>query len=132
MEEVLHQFARYVALVIEGIAIVIIAVGSAKALLDFGRVTIAMRRGQVEKRVVSLEYAHWLVAGLTFQLAADVVSTSFAPGWNEVGRLAAVAAIRTFLSYFLDHEMEATRRMQQANAPPQSNAGHSQQGAWPE
>jgi uncharacterized membrane protein len=42
------------------------------------------------------------------------VSTSFAPGWNEVGRLAAVAAIRTFLSHFLDHEMEATRRLQQS------------------
>jgi uncharacterized membrane protein len=123
MEALLHEIARCVALVIEGIAIVIIAVGSAKALLDFGRVTIAMRRGQVEKRVASLDYAHWLVAGLTFQLAADIVSTSFAPSWNEVGRLAAVAAIRTFLSYFLDREMEAACRLQQAGDPASPRAG---------
>jgi uncharacterized membrane protein len=123
MEALLHEIARCVALVIEGIAIVIIAVGSAKALLDFGRVTIAMRRGQVEKRVASLDYAHWLVAGLTFQLAADIVSTSFAPSWNEVGRLAAVAAIRTFLSYFLDREMEAACRLQRAGDPASPRAG---------
>jgi uncharacterized membrane protein len=129
MEALLHEFARCVALVIEGIAIVVIAFGSAKALLDFGRVTIASRRGQVGKRVIALDYGHWLVAGLTFQLAADVVSTSFAPGWNEVGRLAAVAAIRTFLSYFLDHEMEATRRMQQAPGRPESNPGLPPQSA---
>ena len=129
MEALLHEFARCVALVIEGIAIVIIAAGSAKALLDFGRITIATRRGQVEKRVISLDYAHWLVAGLTFQLAADVVSTSFAPSWNELGRLAAVAAIRTFLSYFLDHEMETTRRLQQAPVPSESNPGRPQPSA---
>ena len=129
MEELLHELAHSVALVIEGIAIVIIAVGSARALLDFGRVTIASRRGQVEQRVASLDFAHWLVAGLTFQLAADIVSTSFAPSWNEVGRLAAVAAIRTFLSYFLDHEMETNRRLQQAREPSESNPGCPQQSA---
>jgi len=32
----------------------------------------------------------------------------------NIDRLAAVAAIRTFLSYFLDHEMETTRRLQQS------------------
>ena len=40
---------------------------------------------------------------------SDIVSTSLAPGWEEVGRLAAIAAIRTFLSYFLDREVEQTR-----------------------
>jgi len=41
------------------------------------------------------------------------VNTSFSPTWSEVGRLAAVAAIRTFLSYFLDLEMERARRQMQ-------------------
>ena len=50
--------------------------------------------------------ARWLVAALTFQLGADIVATSFAPTWDELGRLAFVAAIRTFLSVFLDREIE--------------------------
>jgi uncharacterized membrane protein len=66
----------------------------------------------VQARLVWLRYAHMLVAGLTFQLAADVVATTVAPTWEEVGRLAAVAGIRTFLSYFLDHEVASTERLQ--------------------
>jgi uncharacterized membrane protein len=46
------------------------------------------------------------VAALTFQLGADIVATSYAPTWEELARLALVAAIRTFLSFFLDREIE--------------------------
>jgi uncharacterized membrane protein len=68
----------------------------------------------MQMRSVWLQFAHWLVAALTFQLAADIVNTSLAPTWDEVGRLGAIAAIRTFLSYFLDREVESTRKLQHA------------------
>jgi uncharacterized membrane protein len=42
----------------------------------------------------------WLVAGLTFQLAADVLETAITTSWDEVARLAVIAAIRTFLIIF--------------------------------
>ena len=52
-------------------------------------------------------------------VSADVVNTSFAPTWDELGHLAAIAAIRTFLSYFLDREMDDTRaRQKQARTIP--------------
>ncbi len=114
MESLLHAFAHYVALAVETIAIVIIAIGSARALVGICRLALSpSRQREPGSRAVALEYAHWLIAGLTFQLAADVVNTSFSPTWSEVGRLAAVAAIRTFLSYFLDLEMERARRQMQ-------------------
>jgi len=47
----------------------------------------------------------WLVAGLTFQLAADIIGTSVVPTWDEVGRLGAIAVIRTFLNYFLERDL---------------------------
>jgi uncharacterized membrane protein len=53
-----------------------------------------------------------IALGLTFQMAADVVNTSFEPTWDELGRLATIAAIRTFLSFFLDREVEDTRDLQ--------------------
>src|SRR6185312_1753094 len=43
---------------------------------------------------------------------ADLVNTSFDPTWDELGRLAVVAVVRTFLSFFLDREVEDTRRRQ--------------------
>src|SRR5207247_5766940 len=60
-------------------------------------------------REVWLRYGRWLVAGLTFQLAADIIETSIAPNWQEVGRLGAIAVIRTFLNFFLDRDLAELR-----------------------
>src|SRR5437867_2600150 len=114
MEALLHEIAHYVALLLEAIAILVIAFGGIEALINILFLMFERRTSNIEKRAVWLEFERWLVAGLTFQLAADIVNTSFSPTWEEVGRLAAVAAIRTFLSYFLDHEVENLRRLQNA------------------
>jgi uncharacterized membrane protein len=76
------------------------------------RVLAAPTATGIAKRAVWLNFAQWLVAALTLQLAADIVNTSFSPSWDEVGRLGVVAVIRTFLSYFLDREVENTRKLQ--------------------
>jgi len=57
-----------------------------------------------------VQYGRWLVAGLTFQLAADIVETAVAPTWDEIGRLAAIALIRTFLDFFLERDLAAAER----------------------
>ncbi len=113
MEPLLHAVAQQIALVIQAIAIVVVAIVSLQALVNISRAALASH-GYREMRAIWLDYGRWLVVGLTFQLAADIVGTSFTPTWNEVGRLAAVAAIRTFLSYFLDRELEHTKQSQPA------------------
>ena len=67
-----------------------------------------------ELRAAYLRYARWLIAGLTFQLAADIIESAGAPTWNDIGRLAAIALIRTFLNYFLEHDVADTRELQNA------------------
>ena len=116
MEAALSAFGHSVALAVEAIAIVIIAFGAVEAVAKITRTMRMPRATGVERRAVWLDFAGWLVAALTFQLAADIISTSFSPSWDEVGRLGAIAAIRTFLSYFLDREVESTRRLQHAGA----------------
>ena len=112
METLLHDVARIVVLCAEAIALLLIAIGIVEAVVNIARLLLRGHATADRKRDVWLEFARWLVAALTFQLAADIVSTSQAPGWEEVGRLAAIAAIRTFLSYFLDREVEQTRLSQ--------------------
>jgi uncharacterized membrane protein len=112
METMLHDIAHYVALGIESIAIVIIAAGALNAVVAMVRIATHSSSSNRDRRAIWLDFARWLVAGLTFQLAADVVNTSFAPTWDELGRLATIAAIRTFLSFFLDREMADTRNLQ--------------------
>jgi uncharacterized membrane protein len=47
---------------------------------------------------------------LTFQLAADIIETSLAPSWEDIGKLAAIAAIRTFLNFFLGRDLVEVSR----------------------
>ena len=42
-----------------------------------------------------------------YMLAADIVRTAIAPSWDDIGQLAAIAVIRTFLNYFLERDLEA-------------------------
>jgi uncharacterized membrane protein len=74
-----------------------------------------------ERRDIWLRYARWLVAGLTFQLAADIIETSITTDWDAVGRLAAVAVIRTFLNYFLERDLNEVRERQRGSGEPASS-----------
>jgi len=112
MESLLHEIARYVAHALELLAIAVIAFGAIESVVGIVRIRLRAE----SRALVWLAFARWLVAGMTFQLAADVVSTSFDPTWDQIGHLAAIAAIRTFLSFFLDREMDAREAALQRNA----------------
>jgi len=66
--------------------------------------------GEELARDAWLRYARWLVAALTFQLAADIIETSISTSWQTIGRVGAIAVIRTFLNYFLERDVEQQRR----------------------
>lgn len=101
--------------VIDAMALVIVIVGTVIAFGSALRLMFTRAAGH-DRRAVWLGYARWLVAGLTFQLAADIVESATAESWDAVGRLAAVAAIRTFLNYFLERDL-AEIRMRDADRP---------------
>jgi len=96
------------AIVIDALALVIIVVGSSEAFVRGVRLLLSPPSRQAG-RDVGLRYARWLVAGLTFQLAADIIETSITTDWDAIGRLAAVAVIRTFLNYFLENDVGEMR-----------------------
>jgi uncharacterized membrane protein len=39
-------------------------------------------------------------------LGADVLATAVAPSWDDIGKLAAIAILRTALNYFLERELK--------------------------
>ncbi|GGD48434.1 DUF1622 domain-containing protein [Pseudoxanthomonas indica] len=78
---------------------------------------------RVPIRTMWIWYARWLVAALTFLLAADIVESTIAPTREDLIRLAVIAVIRTFLNYFLDkdlHEFNAINRKQQEHQASRS------------
>ena len=94
----------------------------ALAVVAYGTIEVFLRAvgtlfrppDQHRVRVQWLRYARWLVAGLTIQLAADIVETASAPSWDEIGKLAAIAAIRTFLNFFLERDQHEVREFDEA------------------
>jgi uncharacterized membrane protein len=106
VEELFAEFARAVALAIEAVAVLLIALGAAEATVRLlGRV-LGRAPATGLRKEVWLRFAMWLVLGLEFELAADVVRTVIAPGWKELGQLGAIAVIRTLLNYFLVKDLE--------------------------
>lgn len=81
------------------------------AILGFARfVRAAIRTRRAESFVpVRLDLGRFLALGLEFQLGSDLLRTAVAPTFREIGQLAAVAAIRTALNFFLGHEIREER-----------------------
>ena len=107
MEELFKVYASRVALFVEVIAAVVIAIGAIQAL--FGLLNPAGRNTAkpfYRKKKVWLGFGVWLLLGLEFELAADIVRTAISPSWTEIGQLGAIAVIRTFVNYFLEKDVE--------------------------
>ena len=83
------------------------AVIFAGALISIVQFLLALPHRDAEEFVpVRLTLGRFLALGLEFQLASDVLRTAIAPSFDELGKLAAVAAIRTALNFFLAREIK--------------------------
>ena len=116
MKELFTLASENAIIVIDALALVIIVFAALEAFIKSMRGLFAPLTGH-ERRDVWLRFARWLVAGLTFQLAADIIESSITTGWESVARLGAVAVIRTFLNYFLERDVAETRELQRQPEP---------------
>jgi uncharacterized membrane protein len=107
---------------IDALALAVIVVGTVEAFIGGLRVMFASADGH-KKRDVWLRYARWLAAGLTIQLAADIIETSITTSWDAVARVAAIAVIRTFLNFFLERDLTEVRARQRGQAEPSASSG---------
>ena len=113
MRESLTLWTEYAVLLIDAIALAVIVAGTIQAVVGMLRVSVT-RATAHEKREVWRHYARWLIAGLTFQLAADIIETSITTDWEAIARVAAIAVIRTFLNYFLEKDFNELGGRQEA------------------
>lgn len=108
VEEILGNLVLWLKLVIEAIGALIIGIGMILASLRFARGSFPpTARDFTDAR---LTLARFLAIALEFQLGADILSTAVAPSWDAIGKLGAIAVIRTALNYFLSREMQEEQR----------------------
>lgn len=104
-EALLAAGVRWLRLIVESMGALVIGLGVILAITAF--VTAVARRQTESYNGVRLTLARYLAVALEFQLAADILSTAIAPSWDQIGKLGAIAVIRTALNFFLTKEMEA-------------------------
>jgi uncharacterized membrane protein len=113
----------YTGIGIIGMAIIVWGV-----VLTVGRV-LRLEYSQIKGRVICRErealrhqLGSYLLLGLEFLIAADIIRTVTDPTLEEMAILGGIVAIRTVLSYFLDKEMAESypcedRGNQEASSP---------------
>jgi uncharacterized membrane protein len=121
----LNAISEPVILAIDGIALLVIVAGTVQVLIAIVRVAFKGVPNEIWRETF-LRYARWLVAALTFQLAADIIETSITTDWQTIGRVGAIALIRTFLNYFLERDVE---KQQRACAAEQTRPTQDTRGA---
>jgi uncharacterized membrane protein len=111
MEEIFRDLSSYVALALEVLSVLMIAMGAIEAMWQMLPAIVRGRTSHGVRRAAWMSLARWLLLGLEFMLAADIIRTVIAPSWDDIGQLAAIALIRTFLNYFLERDLENAARV---------------------
>ncbi len=105
IEAFVKALTLYLARFVEAASALVIGIATLRAFWGY---IVDVVRGQakaVPKEEIRLSLGRTLALALEFQLAADILKTAVAPTWQDVELLAAIAAIRTALNYFLEKEL---------------------------
>jgi uncharacterized membrane protein len=94
-----------IARCVEFAAAMIIAVAAVEAVMKAALIFVQRNRPASAKNEVRLTLGRWLAVALEFELAADILNTAVTPTWSDIEKLAAIAALRTALNYFLEREI---------------------------
>jgi uncharacterized membrane protein len=104
----LYELISYVSQAIALVGMVIIIWGIILVLKDF--LLELFSDEPQSKRLLRQKLGSYLVLGLEFFIAADIIRTILRPGWKEIGMLASIVALRIMLSYFLGREFKEKAR----------------------
>lgn len=105
---ILIEIVNTISTIIGIIAVIIITWGTILITFNFIRLEISRFKGikpYYERTVLRHRFGSYLLLGLEFLIAADIILTITHPTLEEIAILASIVGIRTVISYFLDKEM---------------------------
>jgi uncharacterized membrane protein len=104
MEETAKIIALKLSLFVEVLGAMIIAIALIQFLVGYVP-KLFDKKQYLHNAMLRVKFGSSLAITLELLLAADILRTAVAPTWEEIGKLAAIAAIRTALNYFLEKEL---------------------------
>lgn len=96
---------------------IVIFIGAVAGFIGFC-IVVVVQRDAGSFGTIRLSLGRFLVLGLEFQLAADLLRTAVSPSFDQIAKLAAIVAIRTALNYFLGKELNVESRQLEKKAAP--------------
>jgi uncharacterized membrane protein len=105
---------RWVKLGVEVFGAGLVTLGVCLAIVDLIRKLAAHK--PAEFTATRLILARHLALALEFELGADILGTAVSPSWDQIGKLGAVAVIRTGLNFFLSMEMRGESGIREAGS----------------
>ena len=103
VEEVVRTAVDFVIPIIEVIGAAVVFVGALVAISRYVLSSVGIKPAGYEE--IRLTLGRHLALGLEFQLGSDILGTAVSPTFAEIGKLGAIAAIRTVLNFFLQREI---------------------------
>jgi uncharacterized membrane protein len=104
MNELAEVITKYLSSAVEIMAGVVIGIALIKFLIKYIRHLFHPNDG-ITNQSIRIHFGSALTVALELLLAADILATAIAPTWDEIGKLAAIAVLRTALNYFLEREL---------------------------
>lgn len=108
MEEIAKDITIYISHGLEIIAAIVIATALIRLIGEYFQSILKVKSG-LTAMAARVQFGSAVAVALELLLGADVLSTAVAPAWDEIGKLAAIATIRTVLNFFLERELRHTK-----------------------
>jgi len=103
MEEMAKEITITISHAAEILAAITIGIAIIKTLLNYFSLLKTLK---ISKEEIRVQFGSSVAVSLELLLGADVLATAVAPSWDDIGKLAAIAVIRTLLNYFLERELK--------------------------
>ena len=105
---ILIYIVNQISTIIGIFAVCIITWGAIIIFINFIKLEFNRFRGlktYYERTILRHRFGSYLLIGLEFLIAADIILTISQPSLEEIAILGSIVGIRTVISYFLDKEM---------------------------
>jgi uncharacterized membrane protein len=123
MDELFVRFAGAAQMLSEAAAVIVVTYGTLEAFIRLLWIGVTPRASHGRRKAIWRRFGTWLLLGLEFELAADIVASVVSPTWQDIGELGAIAVIRTFLNYFLERDLENAEMTYERHTAPVAAQG---------
>ncbi|MDO8748465.1 MAG: DUF1622 domain-containing protein [Candidatus Omnitrophota bacterium] len=105
--DIFHTFINGISFTLNIIGALITLRGIVIALGEFLKKEFSGKKDTIQlNESIRIALGSYLVLGLEFFIAGDIIKTIITPTWESLGILGAIVMIRTILSYFLTKEIK--------------------------